>query len=93
MYAVIFSAEIILLDEDYIQTAQRMRELAVDKYACVDIQSLTQDNKEITISYWDSLDDIRAWKQDKEHLKAQQSGRDKWYRRYDVKIVNVLKEY
>ena len=93
MYAVIFSADLILLDDEYMQTAEKMRSLAFDKYSCVDFHSLTEGNKEITISYWKSLDDIQAWKQDKDHLQAQQSGRDKWYRSYDVKIVEVLREY
>jgi len=70
-----------------------MRKLAIEKYGCVDVQSLTEGDKEITISYWKSLDDIHAWKQDADHLQAQQSGRDKWYRHYDVKIVEILREY
>lgn len=93
MYAAIFTAELLALDDEYFQTVDKMRTLAFEKYDCVDFLSLSEGNKEITISYWKSLEDIRAWKQDKEHLQAQRSGRDKWYRHYDVKIVEVLREY
>ncbi|VAX00898.1 hypothetical protein MNBD_GAMMA21-2319 [hydrothermal vent metagenome] len=93
MYAVIFTAERLVLDDEYNQTAEKMRTLAFEKYNCVDFQSLREGDKEITISYWKNLDDIHAWKQDKEHIQAQQSGRDKWYRHYDVKIVEILREY
>ncbi len=93
MYAVIFTAELLSLDDEYTQTAERMRTLAFENYHCQNIQSVTEGNQEITISYWNSTDDIRAWKQDPAHLTAQQLGREKWYRHYDVKIVEVLREY
>ncbi len=93
MYAVMFTAEFLLLDDEYTQTAEKMRALAFDNYGCVDFLSVTDGDKEITISYWNNMDDILAWKQDKEHLKAQQAGRDKWYRHYDVKIAEILKTY
>jgi len=93
MYAVIFTAEFLLLDDEYTQTTERMRTLAFENYGCVDFQSLTEGDKEITVSYWKTMNDIRAWKQDKEHLQAQQLGREKWYRDYNVKIVEVLREY
>ena len=93
MYAVIFTAEFLSLDDEYSQTAEKMRTLAFERYHCVDFKSLTEGQQEITVSYWKNLDDIHAWKQDPEHLKAQQLGRERWYRHYDVKIVEVLREY
>jgi len=93
MYAVIFTAEISSLDDEYTQMAEKMQTLAFERYHCADFQSLMEGDKEITVSYWNSLDDIRAWKQDETHLKAQQLGREKWYRHYDVKIVEILREY
>jgi len=60
MYAVIFRAEINLLDNEYQSTAKAMRELALSKYNCIEFTSSTEGNKEIAISYWESKQDIKA---------------------------------
>jgi heme-degrading monooxygenase HmoA len=93
MYAVIFSAETNELDQSYSDTAARMRELAKNKYGCIAITSVTERNQEITISYWGTQEQITAWKQDPEHLQAQELGRSKWYKSYHVQIVKVEREY
>ncbi len=93
MYAVIFIAETINLDKNYHVMADKMRELAMDKYDCTSFTSVTEGSKEITISYWKSQQQISAWKQDKEHIKAQNIGKKKWYKKYDIQVVKVLREY
>ncbi len=93
MYAVIFRAEIAQLDEAYAHTAQRMRTLAIDKYGCRDFIACTEGNTEIAISYWDSEEQIAAWKRDPEHQAAQREGRARWYRSYTVEVARVEREY
>ena len=39
-----------------------MRELAKSKYGCKEFTSATEGKFEIAISYWDTEDQIRAWK-------------------------------
>lgn len=36
---------------------------------------------------------INAWKNDTEHLFAQRCARSKWYRSYQVQVVEVLREH
>ena len=55
--------------------AERLRELAIQEYGCTKFISLTEANKEITISYWPTLKHIEKWKQNPEHKKAQALGR------------------
>ncbi|WP_428035350.1 antibiotic biosynthesis monooxygenase family protein [Amphritea sp.] len=93
MYAVIFRAEVAQLDEEYSQMATRMRELALQEYGCLEFTAVTEGANEIAISYWDSLEQIRAWKQNAEHLTAQAKGRSHWYSAYRVQIVEVVREY
>ncbi|MEJ2399077.1 MAG: antibiotic biosynthesis monooxygenase [Gammaproteobacteria bacterium] len=80
MYAVIFRAEINKIDQSYTDMAARMRALAKDKYGCSEFITIADGNQEIAISYWDNEKQIRAWKQDPEHKKAQEAGRNKWYK-------------
>jgi heme-degrading monooxygenase HmoA len=93
MYAVIFIAEINAIDEAYLQMATQLRELAKTKYGCTEFISVTEGKSEISISYWDSEEQIRQWKQDSEHLVAQQLGRSTWYKSYKVQVVEVVREY
>ena len=93
MYAVIFRAEINQLDDEYRDTAARLRSLAIEEYGCRDFIALTEGDQEIAISYWETLEQIFRWKEDAEHIKAQQRGRSKWYRTHRVQIVEVLREY
>ena len=93
MYAVIFEAQINQLDESYFATAARMRELATSNYGCVEFTSATEGDKEIAISYWQSFADIQNWKQDAEHLQAQKMGKERWYKNYTVRVVEVIRSY
>lgn len=93
MYAVIFKAEIKELDAEYFETAKNMKYIAMKKYGCSNFISVTENNYEISISYWENQDQIKKWKEDKEHLESQQLGKDKWYKSYSVQIVEVLREY
>lgn len=93
MYAVIFRAEFDVVDDTYYETAARLRQLALDNYGCIEFTAVAEQTREIAVSYWLSLDQIKAWKQDPEHQKAQQLGRDRWYKSYQVQIVTVEHEY
>ena len=93
MYAVIFTARMSEIDETYSSTASRMRELAQSKYGCVEFTALVEGDQEVSISYWESLDHVKAWHQDPEHRIAQELGRQKWYSSFQVQVVQVLREY
>ncbi|KAJ2994829.1 hypothetical protein HDV02_001288 [Globomyces sp. JEL0801] len=48
---------------------------------------------EITISYWESLEAIKLWKNDMDHQVAKKKGREEWFKRYKVRICKVEREY
>ena len=91
MYAVIFKATIADFDDEYSRFATRLKKLAFEKYGCQDFVSVTEGNEEIAISYWETKDQIRDWKNDPEHRLAQVKGRDKWYKSYSVEICEIIK--
>lgn len=92
MYAVIFHAEIDQLDTQYTEAAERMRNLARD-YGCKEFISCLEGDAEIAISYWETEAQIKAWKQDIEHLAAQEKGRKHWYRSYRVQVTKIERQY
>ncbi|BBB26886.1 antibiotic biosynthesis monooxygenase family protein [Amphritea japonica] len=93
MYAVIFRARIAQLDDEYSMMAARMRDLAIQEYGCREFTAVTEGRNEIAISYWDSKEQIRKWKENVEHCEAQDKGRKRWYASYTVQVVEVLREY
>lgn len=93
MYAVIFRAKVAQVDEEYSLIAKRMRQLAIEKYGCSEFTSVTEDNEEISISYWKTQEQIKAWKNDAEHIAAQELGKSKWYSWYKIQVAEVMREY
>lgn len=93
MYAVIFRARMAQTDDEYLQTAKRLRELAMDQYGCLDFVSVLEGDEEITVSYWENEAQIARWKNDATHQLAQAKGRSKWYKSYRVEICEVKREY
>ena len=93
MYAVIFTAEILELDEEYGETAAMLRQRAIDEFGCRAFTAVTEGRQEVAISHWDSLEAIHAWKQDPIHQAAQARGRERWYSSYRVEVVEVVRAY
>ena len=93
MFAVIFQAKPSQQDDKYLQTVARMRELAFNKYGCLDFITATEGELELAISYWEDEESIKHWKNDPEHILAQQAGRANWYESYSVQIVEIKREY
>ena len=91
MYAVIFRATIAEFDDDYFSTAEHLKDLAFRKYNCQDFVAVTEGNEEIAISYWQTLQQIKDWKNDPEHRQAQIKGRNKWYAAFNVEICEIIK--
>ena len=93
MYAVIFRAKIRQLDDQYHTIAQRMRSLAMDRYGCTDFVATTIGDEELAISYWPSLAQIEVWRQDMDHVLAQQLGKSKWYSSFEVQTMEIIRRY
>ena len=97
MWMVVFRARVKTIDSDYQATAMTLRDLALSQYGCLDFVSAlrpdVQGDEEIAISYWASEEDLLAWKQDPQHLAAQQLGRERWYESYSVSIAPIARHY
>jgi heme-degrading monooxygenase HmoA len=94
-YAVIFpNRRTDADDEGYAAMAQRMVELAQTQPGYLGMDSVRNaQGFAITVSYWQSLDAIKAWRDHPEHLEAQAKGREKWYAAFDLHIARVEKSY
>ncbi len=91
-YAVIFTTLVADDMTDYLETAERMEELAKQQKGYLGIES-ARNEVGITVSYWKELDDILQWKNNVEHTEARNRGREQWYQQYQLRICIVEKEY
>ena len=76
----------------YADTALRMEALAREQPGYLGFESAHGDIG-ISVSYWATTDDARAWKGVVEHLEAQRLGRERWYAAYRVRVARVEREY
>ncbi|WP_373511332.1 antibiotic biosynthesis monooxygenase [Persicitalea sp.] len=91
-YAVIFTSLRTEGENGYAAMSNRMVELATQQPGYLGYES-AREGVGITVSYWESLEAIRDWKAQTEHLFAQQAGRDRWYSAYKVRICLVDRDY
>jgi heme-degrading monooxygenase HmoA len=77
--------------KEYEAMSEKMVALAGQQKGFVGIESVRDENgKGITVSYWQTLEDIAAWKANAEHQVAQELGRSKWYQSFQTKICQVI---
>lgn len=91
-YAVIFTSVLTEATEGYETMAEKMVTLAQQQPGFMGLES-ARSKIGITVSYWKDLESIALWKQNWEHLQAQQQGKEQWYANYSVRIVRVEREY
>lgn len=91
-FAVIFTSTQTDDTNGYAEMAMKMESLAAEQEGFIRIDSARNDVG-ITVSYWESLEAIKNWKANSEHLFAQQKGREQWYNWYNVRICKVEREY
>jgi heme-degrading monooxygenase HmoA len=91
-YAVIFTSLLSEKTDGYAEMSNKMEKLAKLQDGFLGMNSARNDIG-ITISYWDSLEAIKNWKQQSDHLIAQEKGKSDWYNWYNIKICKVEREY
>ncbi|MCL2657888.1 MAG: antibiotic biosynthesis monooxygenase [Betaproteobacteria bacterium] len=91
-YAVIFTSIRTPVDEGYSDMAAAMLAAARKQPGFLGVEN-AREEVGVTVSYWDSLASIAAWKKDAEHLIAQKLGREQWYASYKTRICRVERDY
>lgn len=91
-YAVIFSSERTKGNNGYSEMANKMETLAKKQNGFLGFESAREEIG-ISISYWKDLESIKNWKQNMDHLEAQQKGKSTWYKSYKVRIAKVERDY
>ncbi len=92
-FAVMFASKLAHA-EGYPEMAERMTRLAESQPGYLGIESARgEDGFGLTISYWDSEEAIRNWKQHADHLQAQAEGQSRFYDHYELRVARVERAY
>ncbi len=90
-YAVIFTSVRTDGDNGYGNTAKEMLDLASKQPGFLGFESARQELG-VSISYWSTLDAIKAWKENMAHRNAQARAKE-WYSAFRVRVCRVEREY
>ncbi|MCR8641660.1 antibiotic biosynthesis monooxygenase [Paenibacillus sp. N1-5-1-14] len=93
-YAVILTSELTAGEHGYGIMADKMVELAAAQPGFLGIESSdrNQEGLGITVSYWDSLESIKNWKENSMHQVAQDKGKSVWYKRFGLRVCKVERD-
>ncbi len=92
-YAAIFSSTHTGSHEGYAEDTETILELARQHPGFLGIEAAGGDDLSIAVSYWDSDEAIRAFKDLAEHLVIQKRGRDTYYKSYKMRVARVERDY
>lgn len=90
-YAVIFTSFRSEEDNGYADAARHVLEIARQQPGFLGYESARQDMG-ISVSYWESLEAIQAWREHPEHRKVQQREAE-WYRESRIRVCKVERDY
>ncbi len=82
--------------DEYLALAAELRSTleAIDGFVSVErFQSITDENKLLSVSFFDSHTALDEWRNIAEHRVAQKIGRSSYFQDYRLRVVNVERDY
>jgi heme-degrading monooxygenase HmoA len=76
-------------------TGELRKELeTIDGFLSIErFQSLNDEDKYVSLSFWRDRDAVEAWYQKSDHREAQREGRDGAFLDYRIRVADVLRDY
>ena len=97
MYAVIFEVEAKPEGKsEYLEIAAALRKNLemMDGFISIErFQSLTNEGKLLSLSFWRDEEAITAWRNQKNHLHAQEKGYNQLFSSYRLRVAEVQRDY
>jgi heme-degrading monooxygenase HmoA len=91
-YAVIFASQRTEGEQGYGKMAEKMVELASKQDGFLGVESARDEGLGITVSYWQSLEAIKNWKDHSLHQVAQEKGKTIWYQNFSLRVCKVERD-
>ena len=97
MIAVIFEVKLKTEGkEDYLKIASELREILQNQDGFISIerfQSLTDEGKLLSLSFWRDEEAIGKWRNNLEHRNGQKKGRESIFHSYRIRVAKIVRDY
>lgn len=97
MYAVIFEVKPKTEGKDeYLNIAAELRRFLEERDGFISIerfQSLSEEGKILSLSYWRDESAIEVWRNLLEHRTAQKKGKESLFHSYRIRVAQVVRDY
>ncbi len=93
-YAVIFTSDRTAGGHGYAKMGDEIARIVSKQKGFLGVESVRdEDGFGITISYWDAMESIQAWKNNVLHAEAKAMGKEHWYTHYQIRICKVESDH
>lgn len=93
-YVAIFTSLRSSVEEDYGETNDYLMNKVQEMPGFLGVESWRNEEAYgVTIVYFETLENLKTWRELEEHQDAQQKGREKWYTHYKVRVAKVERDY
>lgn len=97
MLAVIFEVKPSLEGkQEYLTIAGQLKKFLEDREGFISIerfQSLVDEEKILSLSFWENEQAIKSWRNEFEHRMAQQRGKQVLFESYRIRVAQVVRDY
>nr|WP_321256619.1 antibiotic biosynthesis monooxygenase [uncultured Pseudodesulfovibrio sp.] len=97
MYAVMFEVHPTKKGTaEYFEIAGNIRGFLAEQDGFISIerfQSMNEEGKVLSLSYWDSEKSIEKWRNLLDHRHAQKTGMEKLFHSYRIRVAQVVRDY
>ncbi len=97
MFAVIFEVTPTSEGkEEYLEIASKLRGFLENRDGFISIerfQSIADEGKVLSLSFWRDQESIEAWRNLMEHRFAQKQGKEALFHSYRIRVAEVVRDY
>jgi len=80
-------------NEEYIHHSKTLNNSVKDQKGFIKVKDFSNDEEKVSISYWETVEDIANWSADNGHIMAKNFGKEHGYAYYTVEISHIIKSY
>jgi heme-degrading monooxygenase HmoA len=81
-------------EPEYQRTFERMLKLVSEILGFIGIEGFSgEDGSELAVARFDSPEAIKTWRDQPEHVRTRQRGREEFFTAYDITIATVSRHY
>jgi len=97
MFAVIFEVQISEgKNAEYLEVASEIKShlTEIDGFISIErFQSLSEENKILSLSFWRDESAIKAWRNLESHRAAQSKGINDIFKNYRLRVAGIIRDY